>query len=38
MRRKTSYSLNIKRIKKLKNSYKLILIKLDAAKRVNEKK
>jgi hypothetical protein len=38
MRRKISYSLNIKRIKKSRDSYKLMSIKLDAVKRVNNKK
>jgi hypothetical protein len=38
MRRKINYSLNIKRVKKLKNSYKLMSIKLDAVKKVNNKK
>jgi predicted lactoylglutathione lyase len=38
MQRKTSYSLNIKRIKKSKNFYKLISIKLNAVKKVNNKK
>jgi hypothetical protein len=38
MRRKTSYSLNIKKIKKSRDFYKLIFMKLDAVKRVNNKK
>jgi hypothetical protein len=38
MRRKTNYSLNIKKIKKSKNSYKLIIIKLNVVKKVNKKK
>jgi hypothetical protein len=37
MRRKINYSLNIKRIKKLRDSYKLIFIKLNAVKRVNDR-
>jgi hypothetical protein len=38
MQRKTSYSLNIKKIKKSRDFYELISIKLDAVKRVNNKK
>jgi hypothetical protein len=38
MQRKINYSLNIKRIKKLRDSYKLIFIKLNAVKRVDDKK
>jgi hypothetical protein len=38
MQRKINYFLNIKKAKKLKNFYKLIFMKLNAAKRVNEKK
>jgi hypothetical protein len=38
MWRKTNYSLNIKKTKKSKDFYKLIFIKLDAVKRVNNKK
>jgi hypothetical protein len=38
MRRKTSYSLNIKKTKKSRDFYKLIFIKLDTVKRVNNKK
>jgi hypothetical protein len=38
MQRKISYSLNIKKIKKSRDFYKLIFIKLDAVKRVNIKK
>jgi hypothetical protein len=38
MRRKTSYSLNIKKTKKSRDFYELIFIKLNAAKRVNNKK
>jgi hypothetical protein len=38
MRRKINYFLNIKRAKKLRDFYKLIFIKLDAVKRVNDEK
>jgi hypothetical protein len=38
MRRKINYSLNIKKTKKYKNFYKLISMKLNAAKKVNKKK
>jgi hypothetical protein len=38
MRRKINYSLNTRRAKKLRDFYKLISIKLNAAKRVNKKK
>jgi hypothetical protein len=38
MRRKINYSLNIKRAKKLRDFYKLMFIKLNAVKRVNDKK
>jgi hypothetical protein len=38
MRRKINYSLNIKRAKKSRDFYKLISIKLDAVKRVNNEK
>jgi hypothetical protein len=38
MLRKTNYFLNIKRTKKFKNFYELISMKLNAAKKVNEKK
>jgi hypothetical protein len=38
MQRKTNYSLNIKKVKKLRDFYKLIFIKLDAVKRVNNEK
>jgi hypothetical protein len=38
MRRKINYFLNIKRTKKSRDFYKLISIKLNAVKRVNNKK
>jgi hypothetical protein len=38
MRRKINYSLNIKRTKKSRDSYKLIFIKLNAVKKVNNEK
>jgi hypothetical protein len=37
MQRRINYSLNIKRAKKSRDSYKLIFIKLNAVKRVNDK-
>jgi hypothetical protein len=38
MRRKTNYSLNIKKIKKSRDFYKLIFMKLNVVKKVNNKK
>jgi hypothetical protein len=38
MQRKINYSLNTRRIKKSRDSYKLMFMKLDAVKRVNNKK
>jgi hypothetical protein len=38
MRKKINYSLNIKRTKKLRDFYKLMSMKLNAVKRVNDKK